>query len=86
MSESVLDVQNVSTAFKIDGKFYKAISDINLSVNRDEILSLVGESGCGKSTLAETIMRLQDSKEAKSEGKIVFEGQNLLDLNEKKNK
>ncbi|MCL0312057.1 ABC transporter ATP-binding protein [Apilactobacillus sp. TMW 2.2459] len=84
VSESVLDVQNVSTAFKIDGKFYKAISDVNLNVKRNEILSLVGESGCGKSTLAETIMRLQNSKEAKSEGQIIFEGQNLLNLNEKK--
>lgn len=50
--KTLLNVKDVSTAFKIDGAYYDAVSDVNLTVHNDEILAIVGESGCGKSTLA----------------------------------
>lgn len=77
-----LDIKDVSTAFKINGKFYDAISHINLKVHHDEILAIVGESGCGKSTLATTIMGLHDPSETKISGTVDFEGTDLLKLNE----
>jgi len=79
---SFLDIKDVSTAFKINGHFYDAISHINLQVHHDEILAIVGESGCGKSTLATTIMGLHDPAETKISGEIDFEGTNLLGLND----
>jgi len=79
---SFLDIKDVSTAFKINGHFYDAISHINLQVHHDEILAIVGESGCGKSTLATTIMGLHDPAETKISGEIDFEGTNLLSLND----
>jgi len=77
-----LDIKDVSTAFKINGKFYDAISHINLKVHHDEILAIVGESGCGKSTLATTIMGLHDPAETKISGTVDFEGTDLLKLDE----
>ncbi|WP_125762206.1 ABC transporter ATP-binding protein [Companilactobacillus hulinensis] len=77
-----LDIKDVSTSFKINGKYYDAISHINLEVHRDEILAIVGESGCGKSTLATTIMGLHDPSETKISGEVNFEGTNLLTLDE----
>ncbi|MGY5340538.1 ABC transporter ATP-binding protein [Levilactobacillus spicheri] len=77
-----LDIKDVSTAFKIDGHFYDAISHINLQVHHDEILAIVGESGCGKSTLATTIMGLHDPHETRISGEIDFEGTNLLALDD----
>jgi len=77
-----LDIKDVSTAFKINGKFYDAISHINLKVHHDEILAIVGESGCGKSTLATTIMGLHDPSETKISGEVDFEGTDLLKLDE----
>ncbi|WP_143787220.1 ATP-binding cassette domain-containing protein, partial [Oenococcus oeni] len=53
-TEKILDVRDVSTAFKIDGHFYDAVTHVNLQIKKDEILAIVGESGCGKSTLATT--------------------------------
>lgn len=77
-----LNIKDVSTAFKIKGKYYDAISHINLEVHHDEILAIVGESGCGKSTLATTIMGLHDPSETKITGKVDFEGTDLLQLDE----
>lgn len=77
-----LNIKDVSTAFKINGKYYDAISHINLEVHHDEILAIVGESGCGKSTLATTIMGLHDPSETKITGEVDFEGTDLLKLDE----
>ena len=77
-----LNIKDVSTAFKIKGKYYDAISHINLEVHHDESLAIVGESGCGKSTLATTIMGLHDPSETKITGEVDFEGTNLLKLDE----
>ncbi|WDF83702.1 ABC transporter ATP-binding protein [Lacticaseibacillus pabuli] len=79
-----LDVRDVSTAFKINGEFYNAVTDVNLEVKRDEIMAIVGESGCGKSTLATTIMGLHDPQQTKISGEIDFEGQDLLKFDENK--
>ncbi|MCG0755445.1 oligopeptide transport ATP-binding protein AmiE [Lactiplantibacillus plantarum] len=81
-SDHFLNIKNVSTAFKINSKYYDAVSNVNLKVRHDEILAIVGESGCGKSTLATTIMGLHNPEETKVSGKIDFEGTDLLKLDE----
>ncbi|MGF2384977.1 ABC transporter ATP-binding protein [Lentilactobacillus otakiensis] len=82
-TDQFLNIKNVSTAFKINGQYYDAVSNVNLEVKHDEILAIVGESGCGKSTLATTIMGLHDPEETKISGEIDFEGTDLLKLDEK---
>lgn len=77
-----MKISGVSTAFKISGEYYDAVSNVSLEVHRDEILAIVGESGCGKSTLATTVMGLHDPKETKISGDIEFEGRNLTKLDE----
>lgn len=52
-----IEMKNVTVSFpSTKGKgIYTAVKDIDLEVNRGEIISLIGHSGCGKSTLMGTI-------------------------------
>ena len=57
----------------------RAVDDISLSLDAGETLGIVGESGFGKSTLALTIMRLLPPAARIVGGRMMFEGENLLD-------
>jgi ABC-type glutathione transport system ATPase component len=59
------------------------LRDLSLEVRRGEILGLVGQSGCGKSTLALAILKLLFLKNAKAEGSILLNGQDLMPLKER---
>ncbi len=82
-SQTLLQVQNLKTYFFTDDGVVKAVDGVDLEVGRGEVLGLVGESGCGKSVTSFSIMRLVDSPGKIVEGKVIFEGRNLLELPEK---
>lgn len=56
---------------------------ISVEIRRGEVLGLVGQSGSGKSTLAMAILGLLDRKHARAEGRIDFDGRDLLALGER---
>jgi len=58
------------------------LRDVQLEVQRGEILGLVGQSGSGKSTLAMAVLGLIDRKRVDAQGSIFFEGSDLLTLRE----
>jgi oligopeptide/dipeptide ABC transporter ATP-binding protein len=60
-------------------KVVHAIDDVTFTVQKGEILAVVGESGCGKSTLALTLMGL----EKPTTGQIQIAGQEITALNNK---
>ncbi len=54
----ILDVQNLNTSFKSDGKLIKIIKDVSFQLEKGRSLAIVGESGCGKSVTVHSITRL----------------------------
>ena len=83
MSEMLLDVKDLSVAFKQSGKEFLAVDHVSFSVNKGETLALVGESGSGKSVSALSILKLlQYPAASHPSGQILFKGQDLLDANE----
>lgn len=79
----LLQIDNLKIAF-IEDKAHKVVTDnVSFSVNQAEILCIVGESGCGKSVTALSIMGLLPSNAKVVNGEVLFEGKDLLKLNEK---
>jgi oligopeptide/dipeptide ABC transporter ATP-binding protein len=61
----------------------RAIDGVSFTVDRGEVLGLVGESGCGKSMTALCLMRLVPPPGRISAGRVVFGGTDLLTLPER---
>ncbi|CAA6814784.1 MAG: Nitrate ABC transporter, ATP-binding protein [uncultured Sulfurovum sp.] len=73
MSE-FLSLKNVEKRFPISGKDdYVAVTDVNLEIKKNEIISIIGHSGCGKSTLLNMIAGL----DMQSEGSIELNGKKI---------
>jgi peptide/nickel transport system ATP-binding protein len=78
--EALLSVRDLRTRFQTYEGVVTAVDGVNFDLHRGEILGMVGESGCGKSVTALSILRLLPSPPAKIEGRIFFEGADLLGL------
>ena len=68
-------IENLSFAYNDS----KVLNNINLTVNKGQIIGLIGKSGCGKSTLLKLLMRFYDVKD----GSIKYNGIDIKDINTK---
>ncbi|MDL2294188.1 ABC transporter ATP-binding protein [Ruminococcaceae bacterium OttesenSCG-928-D13] len=84
MSEKLLEIKDLSIRYTSDKVISRAVNHVNLTVNKGEVLGLVGETGAGKTTTALSILGLLPKYTSQVEGEIVFDGDNLVNANEKK--
>ena len=54
----LLDVRSLKVIFPLDEGTVRAVEDVDLVVNRGQVMGIVGESGCGKTVTAQSIMRI----------------------------
>jgi peptide/nickel transport system ATP-binding protein len=77
---SLLEITDLDIEFPTRRGVIKAARGVSLTVAPGEVLGVVGESGAGKSTIGNAIMDLLQPPGRVAAGKIIFEGQNLRDL------
>ncbi|ESX92973.1 ABC transporter ATP-binding protein [Mesorhizobium sp. LNJC405B00] len=84
MSEPLLSVRDLSVAFTQGGNQSIAVDHISFDLAKGETVALVGESGSGKSVSALSVLKLLPYPTASHpSGKVLFQGADLLAMNEK---
>jgi peptide/nickel transport system ATP-binding protein len=85
--ENILDVKDLKMYFPITRGLLrrkvadvKAVDGVTFQLRKGETLGLVGESGCGKTTVGRCVIRLYQP----SSGQILFEGEDISSLPERK--
>ena len=81
-NELILQIKNLHTSFRLDGKYYDAVDGINLEIHKNEVFAIVGESGSGKSATALSITKLHNTNYTRIAGEVIYDGENLTEMNE----
>ena len=80
---ALLEIANLTVEFATATGSLRAVDGINLSVDEGEILAIVGESGSGKSVAMLALMGLLPWTAKVSADSMLFDGQDLLGMNDK---
>ncbi len=78
---ALLEINNLTVTFDTEAGPLTAVNDVSFTVQRGEVLGIVGESGCGKSVTALSILRLIPRPPGRfAGGEILYNGHDLLTL------
>lgn len=72
MTEPILEVKHLTVEFKLHDRTIRAVDDVSLTVNRGEIVGIIGESGSGKTTLVSGILNLVQSPGRITSGQVIY--------------
>jgi oligopeptide transport system ATP-binding protein len=83
-TKMILEIKDLSVSFHTYFGEVQAVRGVNLKLEEEDTLAIVGESGCGKSVTAQSIMRLHNMEITEfKNGEILFDGSDLLKISEK---
>ena len=78
--EKIVEIKNLSKTYKVGENEFKALYNIDLSINKGEFVVILGPSGAGKSTL----LNLIGGMDTPTNGSIKFDGEDISKYNENK--
>lgn len=79
----ILEVKNLNIGFNLSEGFKQAIYDVSFSLEKGEMLAIVGESGCGKTISTMSILQLLPETAEIKKGEILFHNKNILNFSQK---
>ena len=74
MGETILEVQNLDFSYPSRSDY--ALQDVNLNIDRGELLAIIGQNGSGKTTLIKHFNGLLKP----TNGRVIVEGRDTKDL------
>ncbi len=80
--EPILEIKNLKLNFTTEEGLVEALDEIDLTINKGEIHGVIGETGCGKSVTSLSVLGLLDTNAIIEEGEILYEGRDLLKMDE----
>jgi peptide/nickel transport system ATP-binding protein len=78
----LLTVENLSIGYHTRRRFIRSVEGVSFSLDKGKSLGFVGESGCGKTTIGMALMRLLPINASVTQGRVMFDGRNLLEISE----
>lgn len=75
----MIEIKNVSKIYGVNNIPFNALNNINLTINKGELVAIVGPSGSGKST----ILNLIGGLDKPTSGEILIESKNIYKLSSK---
>jgi oligopeptide/dipeptide ABC transporter ATP-binding protein len=82
MSDPLLQVEDLRVQFATEDGIVRAVDGVSFELEPGKVLGIVGESGSGKSVTAMTLMGLTRGVNARFEGRVVYEGTDLLRISD----
>ena len=80
---NILEVKNLNMSYETLEGSVAAVKDVTFSLKEGESFGIVGESGCGKTSVAMSLLQLQADNGKITSGEIIFDGKDIVTLNEK---
>src|SRR4051812_25336611 len=81
-SGPLLSVRDLRVGFATEGGLLQAVDGVSFNLRPGEGVAIVGESGSGKSVTAQTIIGLTRSNNARIEGSVKLDGEELLEASD----
>ena len=76
---ALLQIEGLTVTYRTGSGPVVAVREVDLALERGEVLGIAGESGCGKSTLASTVLRLQPAT-AEVSGRVLIDGADVISM------
>lgn len=83
MAEEVLRLENLVISFDTGKGEVEAVRGVDLTVNKGEILCVVGESGCGKTVMCQSVMHLLPRYSRVKHGRMIVCGEDITNYRER---